>query len=332
MRICKEALAVLILSLAFGPDSAALAYVSPPPSSKASARKRNGDIISHDRVSPLKNSLGGGNVDGFRQAEDEARTSSSSFAQNNPTSPRSNVEQVSEVIASAAPSNDDAARLTKEVEASAKELKAQQEQLERLRAQRDEILQEFAGPVAAAWLTPLAALGAGRAFLQGRETVQAEVEAAKVELAAKRAELERKERELGRAVSSTSGGQRRPADGTPRRNMLNVSRSTVRCILFKSLSALVLDHISKFFFLLILQFLFYCSSANSHCRYRNRRPWGYDGRCWCTAGSAGCSFSADQCNFVIDYHYLLSKSDENPTRAGGRAGSREETPGGQRYP
>ena len=100
---------MLILSLAFGPDSAALAYVSPPPSSKASARKRNGEIISHDRVSPLKNSLGGGNVDGFRQAEDEARTPSSSFAQNNPfppsTSPRSNVEQVSEIVASAATSN-----------------------------------------------------------------------------------------------------------------------------------------------------------------------------------------------------------------------------------
>ena len=229
---------MLILSLAFGPDSAALAYVSPPSSSKASARKRNGEIISHDRVSPLKNSLGGGNVDGFRQAEDEARTPSSSFAQNNPfppsTSPRSNVEQVSEIVASAAASNGDAARLKEEVEASAKELKAQQEQLERLRAQRDEILQEFAGPVAAAWLTPLAALGAGRAYLQRRETVQTEVEAATVELAAKRAELERKERQLGRAVSSTSGGQRRPADGKPKRNMLNVSQSTVHCILFKS--------------------------------------------------------------------------------------------------
>ena len=132
-----------------------------------------------------------------------------------------------EVVASAA-INDDATRLKKEVEASAKELKAQQEQLERLRAQRDEILQEFAGPVAAAWLTPLAALGAGRAYLQRREAVQAEVEAAKVELEAKRAELERKERQLGRAVSYGSSSRRRStADGKPKRNKLNVSQSMV---------------------------------------------------------------------------------------------------------
>ena len=231
MRIPKTALVGLILSLALGPQTdragGVLAYVSPPPSSKASVRNRNGKASSHSRVvSALKESPGDGNFDGFQRAQDEAKKSS--LAQNNPTavSRRSNVEQMSEVVASAA-INDDAARLKKEVEASAKELKAQQEQLERLRAQRDEILQEFAGPVAAAWLTPLAALGAGRAYLQRREAVQAEVEAAKVELDAKRAELERKERQLGRAVSYGSSSQRTgtsrsTAEGKPKRK-LNVS-------------------------------------------------------------------------------------------------------------
>ena len=232
MRIPKTALVGLILSLALGPQTdragGVLAYVSPPPSSKASVRNRNGKASSHSRVvSALKESPGDGNFDGFQRAQDEAKKSS--LAQNNPTalSRRSNVEQMSEVVASAA-INDDAACLKKEVEASAKELKAQQEQLERLRAQRDEILQEFAGPVAAAWLTPLAALGAGRAYLQRREAVQAEVEAAKVELDAKRAELERKERQLGRAVSYGSSSQRRSnADGKPKRNKLNVSQRMV---------------------------------------------------------------------------------------------------------
>ena len=232
MRIPKTALVGLILSLALGPQTdragGVLAYVSPPPSSKASVRNRNGKASSHSRVvSALKESPGDGNFDGFQRAQDEAKKSS--LAQNNPTavSRRSNVEQMSEVVASAA-IDDNAARLKKEVEASAKELKAQQEQLERLRAQRDEILQEFAGPVAAAWLTPLAALGAGRAYLQRREAVQAEVEAAKVELDAKRAELERKERQLGRAVSYGSSSQRRSnADGKPKRNKLNVSQLMV---------------------------------------------------------------------------------------------------------
>ena len=232
MRIPKS-LVVLILPLALGPQKdragGVLAYVSPPPSSKASVRNRNVKTSTHSQVaSALKESPVDGNFDGFQRAQDEAQKSSS-LAQNNPTavSRRSNVEQMSEVVASAA-INDDATRLKNEVEASAKELKAQQEELERLRAQRDEILREFAGPVAAAWLTPLAALGAGRAYLQRREAVQAEVEAAKVELDAKRAELERKERQLGRAVSYGSSSQRRSnADGKPKRNKLNVSQLMV---------------------------------------------------------------------------------------------------------
>lgn len=191
-------------------------------------RDRNGKTNSRGHISALKESPRDGNFDGFQRAQDAAQESSPA-AQNNPTaksSRRSNVEQMSEIVASASV-NDDAVRLKKEVEASARELKAQQEQLERLRAQRDEILQEFAGPVAAAWLTPLAALGAGRAYLQRREAVQAEVEAAKVELDAKRAELERKERQLGRAVtygSSSSSRRRSTADGKPKRNKLNVSQ------------------------------------------------------------------------------------------------------------
>ena len=235
MRIPKTTLVVLILSLASGPQKdragGVLAYVSPPPSSKASVRNRNGKRNSCGHISALKESPRDGNFDGFQRAQDAAQESSPA-AQNNPTaksSRRSNVEQMSEIVASAS-ANDDAARLKKEVEASAKELKAQQEQLERLRAQRDEILQEFAGPVAAAWLTPLAALGAGRAYLQRREAVQAEVEAAKVELDAKRAELERKERQLGRAVtygSSSSSRRRSTADGKPKRNKLNVSQYMV---------------------------------------------------------------------------------------------------------
>ena len=231
MRI-PSALVVLILPLALGPQKdragGVLAYVSPPPSSKASVRNRNVKTKPHSQVvSALKESPVDGNFDGFQRAQDEAQKSS--LAQNNPTavSRRSNVEQMSEVVASAA-INDDATRLKKEVEASAKELKVQQEELERLRAQRDEILREFAGPVAAAWLTPLAALGAGRAYLQRREAVQAEVGAAKVELEARRAELERKERQLGRAVSYGSSSQRTgrsTAEGKPKRNKLNVSRS-----------------------------------------------------------------------------------------------------------
>lgn len=231
MRIPKTALVVLILSLALGPQKdragGVLAYVSPRPSSKASVRNHNGKANSHGHISALKESLSDGNFHDFQRAQDEAQESS--LAQNNPTakSRKSNVEQMGEVVASAA-INDDATRLKKEVEASAKELKAQQEQLERLRAQRDEILEEFAGPVAAAWLTPLAALGAGRAYLQRREAVKAEVEAAKVELEAKRAELERKERQLGRAVSYGSSSRRRStADGKPKRNKLNVSQSMV---------------------------------------------------------------------------------------------------------
>lgn len=225
---------VLILSLSFGPGKdragGVLAYVSPTPSSKASSRHRGGKVSGHGRESALTESLDSDNFDGFQQVEDVARTSTSLSAENNPypttTTPRSNVEHVSKVVASAA-IDDDAARLRKEVEASAKELKAQQEQLERLRAQRDEILKEFGPPVAAAWLTPLAALGAGRAYLQRREAVQTEVENAKVELEAKRAVLEQKEQQLGRAVSLGSGSQRRSADGKSKRNKLNVSPSMV---------------------------------------------------------------------------------------------------------
>ena len=228
-------------------------------------RNRNGKASSHSRVvSALKESPGDGN---FQRAQDEAKKSS--LAQNNPTavSPKSNVEQMSEVVASAA-IDDNAARLKKEVEASAKELKAQQEQLERLRAQRDEILQEFAGPVAAAWLTPLAALGAGRAYLQQREAVQAEVEAAKVELDAKRAEQERKERQLGRAVSYGSSSQRRSnADGKHKRNKLNVSQLMVNFLLDSY------------------------ALANSHRWYCNSCSRRHDG--WCGRCGSGCFSRSD---------------------------------------
>ena len=144
---------------------------------------------------PLRNSLD--DIEGFRRSPEDLEKDSGGPRRNN-------VEQTSEVLASAeaAPVESNESRLAKDVESTASAVQSKQEQLDRLKAQRDEILQEYAGPVAAAWLTPLAALGAGRAYLQRRQSVQTEIEAAKAELDAKRAELERKQAQLGRVPRS----------------------------------------------------------------------------------------------------------------------------------
>lgn len=206
MRVSEMALSLLILQV-FRPGSGGVqvteaAFSSPPSGTGTIAANINravGDPIvpsparDHARKSsllPLKNSLD--DIEGFRRSPEDENDSDGPA--------RSTVEQISEVLASTDPvaAGSDTSRLAKDVESTARDVQSKQEQLDRLKAQRDEILEEYAGPVVAAWLTPLAAIGAGRAYLQRRESVQTEIEAAKAELDAKRAELQRKEAQLGR--------------------------------------------------------------------------------------------------------------------------------------
>lgn len=233
MHLSEMALMLLVLQVfgSGGGRSAEAAFSFSSPSKNTIASKSivaGGPIVSLARSRglrsslPLKNSLD--DIEGLRRSETEAAAAAAAAAQAKDEPTRSNVEQISEVLASAEPTTigADKARLATEVKDTARSVQSKQEQLDRLKAQRDEILREYSGPVAAAWLTPLAALGAGRAYLQRREAVQNEIESAKAELEAKRAELQRKEAQLGRMPRSL-GAKKQKNEGKLRVSSITLS-------------------------------------------------------------------------------------------------------------